>query len=182
MPTTKTSSDARWLKATLVREQIPLKHHHWLFDRASLTDKLVARADGDFAVVVLDQRIRRPLFSETRELGLSSLHHAVVREVALIGKGVPWVYARTIIPLISLGGPLRRLRYLGNRSLGSALFADPHLKRGDLQVAKIGSEYLPNYPILDNYSPAWGRRSVFSLKGKSLLVTEVFLDSLWNNG
>lgn len=181
MSTINTPLDARWHSAELLYEPFPPEQHHWLFDRASLTDKLVACAEGDFNVVVLRQAMRRPLFSEARELGLSNSRFAVVREVALVGKGVPWVYARTVIPLPSLSGALGCLRFLGNRSLGSALFADPHLQRGALQVARIHPDYLPNDSLLKDASPTWGRRSVFSLKGKSLLVTEVFLNALWNN-
>lgn len=173
--------DARWRKGTLLRHSTPLRQRHWLFDPLSLTDKLVARAGGDFKVKVLRQCVHKPLFSETRKLGLSHTHHALVREVALIGRGTPWVYARTVIPLSSLGGALKRLRYLGNRSLGSALFSDPNMQRGKLQIAPINKDYLPSLALFDNSTPTWGRRSVFTFNHKSLLVTEVFLDSLWNN-
>jgi len=173
--------DAQWRKGSLVRLTSPAAQRHWLFDPRSLTDKLVAHAAGDFKVSVLRQRIGRPLFSEARQLGLSHSHHALIREVALLGQGEPWVYARTVVPLSSLGGSLKQLRNLGNRSLGSALFADPTIRRGELHIAKIGADYLPTLALLQNSRPTWGRRSEFTFNHRSLLVTEVFLERLWNN-
>jgi len=172
---------AHWRKAVLLRGSIPLSQRHWLLERASLTEKLAAHAKGDLKVVVLHQQIQRPLYCEARKLRIPHDARALVREVALLGCGTPWVYARTIIPLTSLKGSLKRLRYLGSRSLGSALFADPNLQRGELQLAPIDTDYLPSSPLLAHAQPAWGRRSVFTLKSKPLLVTEVFLESLWNN-
>lgn len=173
--------DAHWRKGSLLRQASPQAQRHWLFDPRSLTDKLVAYAAGDFSVSVLRQRIGRPLFSEARQLGLSHMRHALIREVALIGQGEPWVYARTVVPLSSLGGSLKQLHHLGNRSLGSALFADPTIRRGELHISKIGPDYLPALPLLQNSTPCWGRRSEFTFNHQSLLVTEVFLERLWNN-
>lgn len=181
MPSPQSSIDASWSTASPYLEQVPAQHCHWLSDPASLTDKLVARAAGDFKVEVLNQSIAQPLLSETQALGLARDDTALVREVALLGQSEPWVYARTVIPQSSLDGSLGELRELGNRSLGSAIFADPSLQRGALEIARIEPDYIPAYGLLIGVSPTWGRRSVFTLKGQSLLVTEVFLESLWNN-
>jgi chorismate--pyruvate lyase len=55
------------------------------------------------------------------------------------------------------------------------LFADPHLLRGDFELALIG----PDDPLvpagLRGAHALWARRSVFRLRGKPLLVQEVFL-------
>lgn len=182
MFTPQLPSDAQWHNAIVARSMVPQRQRHWLFDSQSLTDKLVVASANQFRVEVLSQRIHQPLFSESQILNLAHQQYALLREVVLLGNGVPWVYARTVIPLSSLQGNLKRLRYLGNRSLGSALFADPHLRREVLQIAPIEASYLPACEWLHNTQPTWGRRSVFNLQGKPLLVTEVFLESLWNNG
>jgi len=147
----------------------------WLLDQGSLTAKLVARSQGDFRVQVLHQVVARPLLSEQRLLGMTAGRQALVREVVLFGRGQPWVFARSLVPLTSLTGCLRQLRWLRERPLGTFLFAQPGLRRGALQFSRIrpDQQYLP--AALDAGESLWGRRSVFSLEGKPLMVSEVFL-------
>lgn len=150
--------------------------HTWLLDKESLTAKLVALSGGDFYVRVLHQAIERPRLNEQQLLGMSDKHGALVREVVLCGKNQPWVFARSILPLSSLVGPLRHLRKQDSRPLGAFLFSQPHLERGAIAVAAISRDhgYLPAAFVGEH--PAWGRRSVFCLGGKPLLVSEVFLE------
>ncbi len=148
----------------------------WLLDTGSLTKKLVSLSQGNFRVQVLQQSLQRPRLSECRALKISSRRWAVVREVILYGNSTPWVYARTVIPLSSLKGELRRLHDLGNRPLGGALFSDPSLRREALEIAPVLRQHLPTCPL--SAKPAWGRRSLFLLKRKPLLVAEIFLDDL----
>ena len=83
--------------------------------------------------------------------------------------------ARTMIPRTSLEGRLRRLTQLGDRPLGAALFADPSTRRKRLEVAWIPPAH-PLFPDLQH--PAWGRRSLFQVANKPILVYEVFLPQL----
>ena len=133
-------------------------------------------AEGELKVEVLNQRFQTPYLSESRALDLPLRQWAVIREVVLHGKGIPWVYARTVIPLSTLKGPLRRLYYLGNRPLGGELFKDPTMRRDGLQLAAIKPIHLPAHA--KHLQPVWGRRSLFLLQGKPLLVAETFLDNL----
>ena len=168
----------RWYAPSRLRSQgitPPRALQPWLLDQGSLTAKLVARSQGDFRVQVLHQVVARPLLSEQRLLGMTAGRQALVREVVLFGRGQPWVFARSLVPLTSLTGRLRQLRWLRERPLGTFLFAQPGLRRGALQFSCIHPEqpYLPAELVTDE--PLWGRRSVFSLEGKPLLVSEVFL-------
>lgn len=154
----------------------------WLFDTASLTRRLRARCPGGFAVRVLRQRRQRPGFSERRLLDLPMGAMAVVREVQLQCHGRPWVFARTVIPLHTLTGRCRRLSRLGTRPLGEMLFTSPGMRRYEVQVARL----VPGQPLFAAATAglrpcpaeAWGRRSVFALAGRPLLVTEIFLPEL----
>ncbi|MDQ2076678.1 chorismate lyase [Marinimicrobium sp. ABcell2] len=171
-------SAPRWFPEACWQSQLvapPRTLRPWLLDQGSLTAKLVAHSDGDFRVRVLRQAVARPLLSEQRLLGIPAGRQALVREVLLLGRGQPWVFARSLVPLTSLAGRLRCLRYLRDRPLGAFLFAQPDLQRGGLEISRIqpSQGYVP--AELSAGEPLWGRRSVFRLDNKPLLVSEVFL-------
>lgn len=153
----------------------------WLTDRGSLTRRL--REDyPDFNVQRLRQDVARPFFDETAPLGLEGRQPALIREVLLRSAGRALVFAHTVIPLAGLRGPWQGLAGLGNRSLGSALFADPRVLRFPLAYRRVGRRhplYLAAAPHLDRPAASlWARRSQFALAGHRLLVTEVFFPAL----
>ncbi|TVT51558.1 MAG: chorismate lyase [Sedimenticola thiotaurini] len=157
---------------------------HWLRDRGSLTARLKAASKDSFRVNVLRQGWDRPLYSEARLLGMRRGGIAIIREVELICDGVPWVFARTLIPVRSLTGATRRLSLLGERPLGEVLFADPTMQRGVTQMARL----LPGHSLFitatQHLSPTkviWGRRTLFHLAKKPLLVNEIFLPDIPEN-
>ena len=107
---------------------------------------------------------------------------AILREVELLCDEVPWVFARTLIPATSLRGPARRLAMLGDKPLGEVLFADPHMRRRTMEIAKL----TPRHSLFSSATaslelpPAeiWGRRTLFLLAQSPLLVNEIFLPAL----
>jgi chorismate--pyruvate lyase len=139
----------------------------WLQDGSSLTQRLVERCGPAFRVELIKQARIRPTPGEAFALGLRPGAFALLREVYLCCGTERWVYARTLIPDATARGRYRRLRRLGERSLGGFLFAQPHLARGPLEIALARAGALAQ--------PAWGRRSVFRLGGRPLVVTEYFL-------
>ena len=165
-----------------LRSAAPLAVWDWLLDATSLTRRLQLACGGQFHVRVLRQSWGRPLASERRILGVKRGERAVIREVRLMCGERPWVFARTVIPVRSLRGAQRRLAHLGSKPLGAALFADPHVRRGEVEVAHIGPE-APLFARAVGTAPyhqaIWGRRSVFWSRGKSLLVSEIFLPALF---
>ena len=128
---------------------------------------------------VLSQVRGTPRLDEAQVLGMRPRDIAIVRQVRLLCGGTPWVYARTVIPVTSLRGKLQRLAGLGTRPLGGVLFADPGMRRGIVELAEL----LPGHAVYAaatghmRQRPAaiWGRRSVFRMSGKPLLVSEIFL-------
>ena len=166
----------RWRPGTRwSRQQLPGRVRAWLLDEGSLTARLVAASNGDFRVRVIAQSWRRPLPDERRALGLGAAGRALVREVALECGGEPWIYARSVLPATTLSGELRHLRRFGARSLGALLFADPRLAREPFEVAVLAPDDPLLPPDLRPGRAVWGRRSVFRLHGRPLLVQEVFL-------
>lgn len=154
--------------------ELPPQLRPWLLDPGSLTSHLTLEADGEFRVQRLRQAWGRPQLSEQRSLGLRNGEWALIREVILWGKGQPWVYARSVLPVRSLRGDLYRLRRLQERSLGSLLFRQPGLRRTPFELARVDGQWLPA-PLTAAGGPLWGRRSRFELGGRRLIVGEIFL-------
>lgn len=154
----------------------------WLYHEGSLTTALRIACNGRLCVTVLAQMRVRPLAQERVALGLRHHEWAFVRMVYLSCAGEPWVFARTVIPGRTLSGPRRRLTHLGTRPLGEVLFADPHMRREPVQVARLqpgqqlyewATQGLTLAP-----SEIWARRALFRLNNHPLLVCEAFLPTL----
>lgn len=149
----------------------PAAARGWLRETGSLTARLVRAAHGDFRVELLDQYWGRPAPEEARRMRLSPGRYALIREVVLLGHGQPWVRARSVLPVDSLIGPGRRLRRLGNRSLGHLLFRDPTLRRGPIEIARLAQ---PEGLV-------YARRSHLVFHGRPVLVAECFLPALFRS-
>jgi chorismate--pyruvate lyase len=166
----------------LPHTSVPARAAHWLFDQSSLTRRVTAACAGRFRVEVLAQGWQRPMLNEALRLGVQYDHLALVREVYLYCDATPWVFARTIIPRSTLTGAQRHLAWLGDKPLGAVLFADPSMRRDEVEVAGIRrGQLLFERAAAGAHSATaaiWGRRSVFYLGGKPLLVCEIFLPPL----
>lgn len=176
-------SEPVWRSHTmLMGHEVSSEMAPWLFEKGSLTRRILLHCKTSFRVEVLSQQWQRPMLNEALRLGAHPEHLALIREVILYCDDVPWVFARSVLPRKTLTGPRRFLGKLGNRPLGEVLFSDPYIKRDALEVAEIkkgqrmfrcATQCLKNPP-----GYVWGRRSVFYLHKKPLLVNEVFLPSI----
>lgn len=153
-------------------------YRSWLIERSSLTRRL-QRASGAFAVKPVLFCKCRALPEEGRLLKLRPWQKAWVREVYLDCNHVPAVFAHSVLPFSSLSGRWQGLGRLGSRSLGTALFSDPRVKRTPLAYKKLASRH-PLYgkavrSLSNPPSALWARRSVFFLGDSAIMVTEIFL-------
>lgn len=148
----------------------------WLADRGSLTQRLVDASNYQFSVNVLSQLEMIPNHAENKVLNVGASEPALIRQVVLSGQETPWVFARSIMPLSTLKGRLAALRNINNKPLGAILFNDPSMTRSIVQVTHTTADTLevPNH-ICNSNTLLWGRRSVFFLDQKPLLVSEIFL-------
>ncbi len=170
--------EPRWRPARqFTAAELPPNYRSWLLDDGSLTVRLMAMNRDGFQVQRLFQGWQLPLLSETGLLGVPARQRALVREVGLMLADQTVVFARSVFPLASLTGDLAHLRYLQNQSLGNILFSHPGMRRNPFELALIAGDscYLP--AELRQQSPAWGRRSRFTIGGRSLMVSEVFLQA-----
>ena len=149
----------------------------WLLDQDSLTLKLQALS-ADFQVQVRQQ----VTVSRSKELlspYFSDENRVLVREVLLVCNNKAVVFAQTEIPFSTLTEQQAKLADIGTCSLGTVLFQDPSMKRDKIEVA----QFPVNSPVhqlctdlnQDADFPLWGRRSLFYVNNKPLLVSEVFL-------
>ncbi|MDE2388385.1 MAG: chorismate lyase [Betaproteobacteria bacterium] len=155
----------------------------WLQDRGSLTRRIQERCAG-FRVQPVFQSLSRVYGDEQDVMQLRPGELALVREVYLYCGDIPMVFAHSVVARKNLRGAWRGLSGLGNKSLGTVLFTNPRIKRTPLQFKKVGNGHflydracsrLPEKP-----ADLWARRSLFTLHGQSILVTEVFLPAILN--
>lgn len=115
--------------------------------------------------------------SEAAAMALQNGDAALVRQVLLCCGDTPLVYARTVIPAQTVTGAQRRYANMGNRPLGAMLFADRTMRRETVHVARLPASHEARrfFSVGDE---VWGRRSVFRVAGKPILVSEYFLPAL----
>lgn len=139
----------------------------WVSDTGSLTHRLKVASRQNFNVEVIEERWVTDLPESVRLLfgPLAKSHQFWSRKVNLVGCGNDWVQAHTLIPQHSLLSPLRKVMELNSQPLGEYLFNQPNLLRSELDVTPMCGD-------------TWGRRSLFFLFNKPILVAEFFLNDL----
>ncbi|MES1981626.1 MAG: chorismate lyase [Pseudomonadota bacterium] len=153
----------------------------WLADRGSLTLRIQKRCDL-FRVASVRIQLMSATHDETRLLGVPLRQRVYTREVLLIADDKPVVFAHSVVATQHLRGPWHKLRTLGNRPLGGMLFSHPLVQRAPLHYRMLKKDH-PLYrraaAALEN-APArlYARRSLFTLHGAPLLVTEIFLPEI----
>ena len=164
----------------------PTEQLDWLLDPSSLTRRLQLTCHGQFCVVPVNQQWQRPQLNEAQALGVRPHERCFIREVHLLCESQPWVFARTVIPVRTLTGSLRRLTRLGRKPLGAVLFADPAMQRSHIEIARLvtGQDLFESAikPLTERPLEIWGRRSAFFLNKKPLLVSEIFLPKIGYGG
>jgi len=150
---------------------------NWLFDPTSLTSRLKSHCTK-FRVEVIGQQIEN-CHAEEAKGSIRANEEVLIREVILYCDELPQVFARSLLPLKSLTGEQQQLANLGTQPLGQVLFNDPKLERQSIEVACFNQQstvgqfcHQLNLTYTHNL---WGRRSLFILNNKPIMVSEVFL-------
>jgi chorismate--pyruvate lyase len=153
----------------------------WLRDRGSLTRRIQRRCTR-FDVRNVCDCLMAAAHDETALLGLPPQQKIHTREVFLLADNRPVVFAHSVTAPRHLRAAWHTLQHLGSRPLGALLFSHPLVRRAPLHYRALK----PHHPlyrraatVLDT-PPArlWARRSLFTLHGAPLLVTEVFLPGI----
>lgn len=109
-----------------------------------------------------------------------------VREVLLECDGVSVIFAHSVLANARSGRLGRWFAGLGNRSLGSLLFAHAGFRREAIEFARLPAGHPLHRRVCAVLGrampPLWARRSRHHLDAGSVLVTEVFLPALTRAG
>lgn len=167
-----------WREKLLRRADNPMVCD-WLRDRGSLTARLQAR--GKFALRLLRQGLAMPTIDEAVALRIKRDRFAWVREVVLYCDGEPLVFAHTVLPYRPRGPLTGWLSRLGGRSLGAQVFTHARFVRGAIHCKRLDHHHALYRPANEALQLAasppqhlWARRSRFSFRAQSILVTEIF--------
>lgn len=148
----------------------------WLYDHNSLTEKLETYCSL-FSVKIKQQLSVKP--NNQLSTFFNTEDNILLREVLLYCDHKAVVFAQTEIPFTTLTEDQGKLIKIGEQSLGKILFKDPTMLRGQIEVTefKNGSAFHQLATELQQSveHSLWARRSLFYLKNKPLLVSELFL-------
>jgi chorismate lyase len=153
----------------------------WLHDHGSLTQRIQQRC-AQFEVRNVCSCPMTAAHDETALLGLPPQQKIYTREVFLLADNHPVVFAHSVTAPRHLRDAWQSLQQLGNRPLGALLFAHPLVRRAPLHYRALKPDhqlYRRAIAMLDTPPrKLWARRSLFTMHGAPLLVTEVFLPEI----
>lgn len=153
----------------------------WLQNSGSLTRRIQQRCNN-FRVEPVFQSFASACTDELVILKLRPGELAHVREVYLYCGKIPVVFAHSVVARKNLRGAWCGISKLGNKSLGTLLFTNPITKRTPFGFKKLSLTHPLFYRACKNMrvtpDKLWARRSLFTLNGQPILVTEVFLPAI----
>ncbi|MEW5903618.1 MAG: chorismate lyase [Pseudomonadota bacterium] len=174
---TTCTPDTFWSTATI---GCPPELLPWLHDHGSLTQR-IQRHCHHFAVDPLRSGLSAIAHDEAALLGVRPQQLAFSREVFLLADSVPVVFAHSACAQQHLQGDWAALAGLGNTPLGAMLFSHPQVTRQPLHFKALREHHPLHRRIAELHAIPellWARRSLFTLHGAPLLVTEVFLPAI----
>ena len=180
----KRLATCRWrMRGQRFDRRLPSWLRYWVDQTTSLTARIKGHCCGGFSVQVVGEGWQRPTLDEARRLNMAPDQYGWVREVLLLCRGRRWVFARTVMPHTSLHRANRELLMLGNRPLGSLLFSGPRADREPVEAASLRDctwlrRRVEAATDLEEAETLWARRVVHYVRGRPILVAEVFLPEI----
>ena len=156
-----------WLKSPTIKGQ----ELSWLTEEGSLTERL----KNKFNDVKVDVIYEGLALEEKTDY---------IREVIIKSHDKPMIFAHSQLKMNDLEDAWICLRTLGQQSLANILFKDPKISRRSLlyRVCEPEDDVYKHLKSLGCVQEEilWMRQSEWERYGKILLLTEVFLPSLFN--
>ncbi|MGZ4982104.1 MAG: chorismate--pyruvate lyase family protein [Methylobacter sp.] len=160
-----------------IRHTLPENVQSWTYESESLTQRLRDYYGDAIGVKILLQQWNTPFLSERRLLKLHENRYSLIREVLLHADGKPLILARTVIPAKTVKVAKSNLAHLGSRPLGEVIFSYPKLERIEMDVTLIDLPTWTQPAIAEGHidQPISGRRTVYAIANRQMLVSEFFL-------
>jgi chorismate--pyruvate lyase len=115
----------------------------------------------DLTVQVISQTIATATIDEQHALNIQE-NNSWIREVNLLGDGIPWSHGRVIVPQATYAKYKTDFDSLGTKLLGETLlYGKNTVNRSKFEYGLVSQKF-------------WSRRSLFSISGSKLLVIEHF--------
>ena len=152
-----------WISYHEMNDELHNKYiKSWLQEDGPITKRI--KSSEAFKLNLLMDKIDEVEDSEANFLG-ENLGMIKTREVILMGNEEPKVFARSLIPLITIEKGFAKLGELGTKPLGDILFEKEIFKRTKIVFAKFRNDK----------KLFWGRKSKYIVNNHPLSVMEVFL-------
>lgn len=128
---------------------------------------MMKKCFSTFSLSILSHRFDTPSVDDKNKLALDPTEQPFIREVELLGDGVPMTYGRVTIPLATYQRYQSLFETLDNQPMGEKiLYNNPNVTRSSFEYAYLTEKAY------------WGRRSIFFMGDAPLLVTEGFYATL----
>jgi len=173
----------RWVEDRAgLRQTLSEPVQSWTYEPGSLTQRLRSYYGNAVAVKVLHQHWHLPYLTERKLLNQPEQRYCLIREVMLYAHDKPLILARTIIPKETIKVAHRNLSHLGTRPLGEVIFSYPKLERLVLELTTVKPVIWTESAIDEAQikQPIAGRRTVYAIEHKQMLVSEFFLPAVLN--
>ena len=152
-----------WIKFEVMNNELQNETiRSWLLEDGPITERI--KLKNKFNLKLLKDEVSNIDSSDEDFLGNIS-GCVKVREVILMADNVPKVFARSLIPEITIEHGLYKLGSLGSTPLGDILFEKEIFKK----IEVLFSKFEVNKEIF------WGRKTKYSVKNLPISVMEVFL-------
>ena len=157
----------------------------YFFYEGSLTQRFRLNTQNSATVHLVCAEWSHANIDECQLLGINPNDDTWIREIEWLNNEESLIYARTVIPPVTLKQYGRRFTELGHHSMGDILFTDNSLERSAFDFALLPQNdfyyRLVRYKLTDRPETLWARRSIFFYHSSPLLLIEIFLPDFFNS-
>ena len=154
---------SKWITSDIMSTQVDdAVIKSWLLETGPITKRI--QLDEKFNLIVLKDEVDHYSSEEKDFLGVVE-SEIRIREEILMGNNKPKVFARSLIPVITINEGFSKLGELGNKPLGDILFEKDFFTKKQAVYCRFK----------DNDSLYWARKTKYEVNKLPLSVMEVFL-------
>jgi chorismate lyase len=169
-----------WVRLDQCLERAPRELHPWLAEPGLLTARVRRACGSETRFRLLRVARSRLAAALARRMNVADTG-CLVREIEFACGGTRWIFAQSVFP----DSTVRQhpwLAELGNVALGESLLGRADVSRQPLEYSELRRSDELAVAAGEGADGAWARRAVYHLSEAPILVQEVFLPALVNDG